>query len=827
MKAIDLNGLWTMEQLGSEEQWPAEIPGSVASTLLAHGQIVDPYFRDNEHKILPVFDEDYSFSRRFKIDENILSCDKVLLHCDGLDTLADITVNGSFVANANNMHRTWIFDVKDLLIEGENIISILFRSPTKFLEANPSRIGKPFSSIRKAACTFGWDWGLNLPDSGIWRDIYIETHNVGRIDHVDIRQIHHEGAVQIKVTPQCEIWGDAEVTVQVTSPKGELLIPSSDGGFLITSPELWWPVGYGDQPLYEVKTVLFNGGEVFDEKVQQIGLRTIEHNREQEGDGSKYEFIVNGTPIFFRGENLIIEDSIISRIENSRLERLIDNSLKSNLNGIRVWGGAYYPPGYFYELCDKHGLLIFQDFMFACTFYATNEQFLQNVQAEVTDNLKRIYHHPSIGLYCGNNEIDGIYTVAGSTEPETVALRKMFGSMDTLTPEVKAYIWGMYSQVFLDIIPKACAEYAPDTAYVHSSPSVKEPGTAQSFFDYLSDGDMHYYLQYNENAPYEKMRSFRSRFMTEIGFQSYPSLKTIRAFTDEEDRTPYTPVMYSHQKCKNGNETIEIYMERDYIVPTDFEDYVHLSQLQAGEIMRYSVEHMRRDSSYCRGMILWQLNDCWPVVSWSGIDYYGRWKALQYFIKRFYAPVLISALDEGTTVGLWVTNDTPNEFKGNITWKLWSGSTVLKTGEDTINALAGSSNEYIHLDFTDVVTEENKGNMHLEYELNTGNESVGHGTLLFVLPKEFAFEQPTIQLETKETEQEYQITVAVDCYTKGIALDTLNGDCIFSDNWFDLSEGESKLITISKKDAPTLKTLQNNLVATSLNHIMLAGKRVE
>ena len=667
-----------MRRAGSEESFFSEVPGSVAATLLACGKMEDPYDRDNEVRVQTVFEADYEFTRAFRVPRELLSHDRILLVCHGLDTIAAINLNGRAIAETDNMHRTYAFDVKDALCGGENHIAVRFSSPIRYLDEHPSRTGRKFSVIRKAACMFGWDWGLSLPDMGIWRDIGLEAFDGARLSRVVLRQKHAKQTVDLEIAVQTDVWGkDVTTRVELLSPEGETIdcqtrLARRTASFCtrVEHPRLWWPAGCGDQPLYTLRISLRQGERLLDEREQKVGLRTIVLNRDKQPDGSNYGFIVNGMPVFFRGENLVIEDAILSRTSIARWDRLLDNCVRSNLNGVRVWGGAYYPPDYFYEQCDRLGLLVWQDLMFACTFYLPTKAFVDNVRNELADNLSRIAHHACLALICGNNETESIYTVLSSKEPETVALRKLFGSDRRAGFVMRTVLWQIYRKMFLEVIPSVCAAYAPQTSYAHSTPSTRRPSTAKSFFDYLSDGDMHYYLQYNGNAPYQKIRSMRCRFMTEMGFQSYPAMKTICTFSREEERSPYSNVMYAHQKCANGNEAIELYMERDYLVPKDFSDYVYLSQLQTGEIMKYSVEHLRRQSGYCNGVILWQLNDCWPTVSWSGIDYFGRWKAQQYYTRRFYAPVLVSALDADAKVGFWVTNHTPVGFSGTLHWRL-------------------------------------------------------------------------------------------------------------------------------------------------------------
>lgn len=836
MKKIDLNGIWQMREEGAEASLQTQIPGSVAATLLNNKIIDDPYYGSNEERIQDIFDKNYEFFREFYVDEKTLLFDKVLLCCEGLDTLAKITVNGRILASTDNMHRTWIFDVKEYLSVGKNTISILFFSPVEYTRQHPSKTGKRFAVLRKAACMFGWDWGLSLPDSGIWRDIYISVFNHAAISHTEITQKHTKDSVRLSFTLFSKIWSeDVSACAELFSPQGEKIYShtaeakSSTAFFTeLSAPQLWWPAGYGEQPLYTLKIRLFQKDTVLDELIQRIGLRSITLNRDKRPDGSNYGFIVNGIPIFFKGENLIIDDAIISRTTNERWDRLLDNCIRSNLNGIRVWGGAYFPPDYFYERCDRLGLLIWQDFMFACTFYWPSDSFIENARAEISDNLKRIAHHASLALLCGNNEIESIYTVMKSKEPETTELRKLFGREERAGLLLRKVLRKIYGKVFLKLIPSLCKEFAPQTAYAHSSPSTRRPWGAKSFFDYLNDGDMHYYLQYNGNAPYQKLRTVKCRFMTEMGFQSYPSIKSISSFCKKEEQSPYSAVMLSHQKCKNGNEAIELYMERDYGVPKDFEDYIYLSQLQAGEIMRYSVEHLRRLFPYCNGMIIWQLNDCWPAVSWSGIDYYGRWKAQQYYTKRFYEPSLLSALDNGKAIELWVTNNRNLDTVFEIIWSLHHiDGTVKRSGKATVYAQPNESKAHLSLDFSTDISDSQKDSCYFSYFLRQGEREYGHGTVLFCLPKEFNFAEPTMAVDVKEEPEEYLIHISASTFIKGLALDTTEGDCIFSDNFFDLSCGEKRTVHLKKTDVAgiaSVEELRKNLYIRCLNSVLKKQK---
>lgn len=843
-RLLDLNGIWELMEEGGEKIYQASVPGSVASALLESGDMVSPNWRDNEKRVQSFFEKDYVFSKTFDVTREMLENEKICLRCDGLDTIAEISLNGKKAGKADNMYRTWRFPVKQFLHVGKNQIDIRFLSPVRWIREHPSRIGKPYSVLRKAACMFGWDWGLSLPDSGIWKDISLEIIDGGYLETVIFSQIHTEERVILKAKPVCRIDDDDQnssddgaekicIRLELADRRGRVIgrkvcQNAEEVSFDIAESELWWPVGYGEQPLYTVKADMFAGDVQLDSRIFKIGLRQIKLNREDDGDGARYSFEVNKIPVFFKGENLVIEDAVLKNTTRHSWEKMLENCLESNLNGIRVWGGAYYPPEEFFELCDEKGILVYQDLMFACSFYQVDEYFLENVKRELEDNLARIGHHACLAALCGNNEIDGVYTVTGSTEPQTAALRKMFGSgKEPLPEQVRKYLWDNYTPLFLELIPEQCERYAPDTAYVHSSPSSKYPGAEKSFFDYSKKGDMHYYLPYNENAPYQKMRTMRCRFISEMGFQSYPSMKTIMSFTEKEDRRPYTPVMYSHQKCANGNEAIELYMERDYGIPEIFEDYVYLSQLQAAEIMRYSVEHFRRDNEYCRGIILWQLNDCWPVVSWSGIDYYGRWKALQYYIRRFYKAVLISVCQEDSRVEFWCSNETLQKAEGLVSWTLYGAEeAVLKTGEFRFETEGGRSSVIADLDFTEVLGTEEKNAAYLVFRAEWNGEET-RGSQLFCLPKEFPFLQPGLEVEVVDEGERYGIRLSAEHFTKGIGLDLKAADCIFSDNYFDLAAGEERTVYVDKaglSEQMSAETLQKGLYINTLNDVM---RRIE
>ncbi len=826
MKKIHLNDGWKMLRDGG--CFPeVSVPLTVSHTLKENGVIPDPYFADNEKKIQGVFDCDYTFEKSFYVEKEDLESERINLVFDMLDTLAKVSLNGKELFFADNMFIAYSIDVKDKLVIGENVIKVLFRSPVKYLEEHRIDLGKPFNTLRKAGCMFGWDWGIRLPDSGIIGNVYLEVINDGKIEEVDIRQKHENGEVTLSVLAKTTLFNDCEIEIEVIDPNGNTVFCEKKAAEIATSflveiksPILWMPRGYGKANLYTVKTTLIFDGMKANVDEKKIGLRTIVHDnsKDEKRKGSKYQFIVNGVPVYFKGENLIITDADLANVNDKTWEKLIDNAVRSNLNGIRVWGGAYYPPDKFYQLCDEKGLLVFQDFMFACTFYYTSDEFMQNVEREIVYQIKRLRHHPSICVFCGNNELDCIFTTMTSTEERTVALRRLFKADKPFDQKTAETVKWLYSRLFLDLIPRKVKELSSGIDYVHSTPTSSEPLNCKSMFDYLFDGDMHYYLQYDGNAPYQYMREMNCRFMSEMGFQSYPSIKTVASFCEKKDMMPYSDVMYSHQKCAAGNETIELYMKRDYVVPKNFEDYVYISQLQAGEIMKYSVEHFRRHNDYNRGMILWQLNDCWPVVSWSGIDYYGRWKAQQYFTKRFYSDILVSVEERCDGFDIYAVADGSKAFDGVVEWCLTDGVKELCCGKVDFKNLKNESRKLLSKNVEGIDKTKH-------YLLIKFNEDVC--VTLFGLAKEFSFDRPKILFAVKENEDEYEITLSSSCMAKGISLDMRNFDGIFSDNFFDMEKGVEKKVLLKKDDTSVLnvETLEKELFVTSLNDVLLRSEQ--
>ena len=797
MEIYSLNGKWKMKDTRSGKWNNAIVPGSVFTDLLREGLMEDPFYRDNEDKAVELSYSDYEYTRKFNITLSLLKKDKVFLSCEGLDTLTEIRINNKLVAKTNNMHRIYEFDIKDMLKEGSNSIHIIFFSPTQYIEKkhkkNPlwKRIFDiamaGFYYIRKAHSMFGWDWGPRIPDSGIWRNISLKFFESARLKDVYITQKHKKNKVKLGVQISFEAWVRKRFNLEVLViyPDGRMIsktLKVNDPGkdcnvnFTIENPELWWPNGYGKQPLYKVIVNLKDEEKILDSKEIKTGLRTLNIRQRKDKWGKSFEFEVNGIPIFAKGANYIIEDNLMSGYSLKRTERLIRDCIETNFNCIRVWGGGIYPPDYFFELCDSYGLIVWQDFMFACSIYPVNDEFIDNIKHELEDNIKRIRNHPCLGLWCGNNEIEWIIDMIEKKSLVELEVPEYVSSLQM--SEIKK----MYIYLFEKIIPEIVKKYDPERFYWPSSPS------SGGRFDSPNDenrGDVHYWDVWHGLKPFTDYRNHFFRFTSEYGFQSFPGIKTVKSFTNPEDRNIFSYIMEKHQKNESANGRILTYLSETFKYPKDFESLLYTSQILQAEAMKYGVEHWRRNRGRCMGSIYWQLNDCWPVASWSSIDYYGRWKALHYYARRFYAPVLISAEDNDTRVNIYVVNDTMEGIKGIIKWKLRDKkSHIIYEGKKDAAVASLKAKKCIELDLEGIVNKDNIRDVYLEFLLDINGQCVSSGTLLFVKPKHFNFMNPEIKADVNEEDEQFIITLESQAFAKSVELDLKKADCKFSDNYW-------------------------------------------
>lgn len=803
---LDLNGIWRMKKTISTDWVEGKVPGSVFNDLLIAEKISDPFYRDNEDQAIEIASHDYEYEREFFIDNNILNCDSIVLCCEGLNTLAQIAINGHEVGSTNNMHRTYEFDIRELIDEGRNTINVKFFSPVKYVEQKHQEKplwGEPktivgYPHLRQGHYMLGWDWGPQIPDLGIWRNIYICGFNFGRLEDVYITQKHEGDKVFLDVRIKHVQWDADELMIEVkcTSPEGieinkltEASISENHIYIEIDNPQLWWPNGYGKQHLYCVQVCLKKGIEIIDSKNMNIGLRTLRVRQEKDQWGESFELEVNSISIFAMGANYIPEDNILFRCNYERSEKLLKDCIEANFNCIRVWGGGVYAEDYFYDLCDKYGLIVWQDLMFACAVYEMTEEFTENIIKEVEDNIKRIRHHACLGVWCGNNEMEW-----GWVEwdfPKTAKLRTD------------------YIKQFEIILPEVAGKTDPNTFYWVASPS---SGGGFESPNKENIGDVHYWEVWHSLKPFTEYRKYFFRFCSEFGFQSFPCLKTVESFTLPEDRNIFSYIMEKHQKDGAANGKILYYLSENFKYPKDFDSLLYTSQILQAEAIKYGVEHWRRNRGRCMGAIYWQLNDCWPVASWSSIDYYGRWKALHYFAKRFFSPVLISACEEGKGVELHVTNDTQTLVQGIIIWKLRDNrSNVLKEDSVVVEVAPLSAKICIKLDFSDILTDtKTLRSTYLEYLFKVDGRNMSSGTVLFVKSKHFEYINPEIGTSITEELNRFVVKVSSKAFAQYVELDLKDADCRLSDNYLDLSAGESRGIEI-KKDSLSRDLTLNEL----------------
>lgn len=796
MFRLTLNGQWKFRQIGNENWFEAEVPGSVFHDLLATGKIEDPFYRENEYKAREIASRDYEYFKEFSADSELLDKDRIILYCEGLDTLADIYLNDVLIGSVNNMHRIYEFDIKSLLIAGKNSLRVVFHSPIKYIEEknaeNPlwgsGDAIAGFPHIRKGHSMFGWDWGPQIPDSGIWRSIAIIGSGADRLEDIYITQRHQKGRVTLDIRARiaCVPKDEHVIRVVLTAPDGKTIVQQvrpvgKEEHILlqIDRPELWWPNGYGAQPLYDVGIELRRAGDLLDERSYRVGLRTIGVRREKDSWGESFEFVINGVSIFAMGADYIPEDSLLPRCSRERTEKLIKSCVAANFNCLRIWGGGYYPEDYLYDLCDQYGLLVWQDFMFACAEYELTDEFAENIVTEARDNIIRLRHHASLAIWCGNNEMETAWVNWGF--PKTQKRR------------------GHYTMMFEELLPRAVSEFDPETFYWPSSPS------SGGGFDDPNDenrGDVHYWEVWHGLKPFTDYRKFHFRFVSEFGFQSFPGRKTVESFTLPEDRNIFSYVMENHQKNGSANGKILFYLSDNFKYPKDFDSLLYTSQILQAEAIKYGVEHWRRNRGRCMGAIYWQLNDCWPVASWASIDYFGRWKALHYFARRFFAPVILTACEEECSAALHVSNESMREFSGELRWQLRDArSNILKSGSASVVALPLSSKEICDLDFSAELSDrQTRRETYLEYTLWHGEEYISGGTLLFVKNKHFEFVRPEIAVTVEESDDQFLIRLCSKAYARYVGLDLTFADCIFEDNYFDLSAGDTKLIRVKKDD---------------------------
>ena len=780
MKKLKLDGCWTMTG-GDGKRFQAEVPGTVLKTLLDHHEIPDPFDGMNEYAACEQMKRTWCFERTFDLPAEMLSAANADLVCEGLDTLAEIILNGETAARTDNMHRTWRIPVKALLKAGENTLKISFAPAQPYVEQaaleNPEVTYESGSdllwtgALRKAHYMFGWDWGPRLPDAGIWRDITLECYD-NRLEDVRIHQVHSAEEVRLEVNAQARA---GRTEMELTGPEGQR-IAAAEGpagetlALRVEHPRFWWPNGLGGQPLYTLKIRLACDGRTEDEAEFRLGLRTLTVSREKDRWGESFALCCNGVTFFSMGGDYIPEDNLLTRVSDEQTARLLRDCRDCHFNTIRVWGGGVYPGENFYNLCDELGLVVWQDLMFACNTYKLTEAFRENIVREAEDNVRRIRHHASLGLICGNNEMESAWLSWGNVNTQPESLKQD------------------YLEQFEHVLKDVCLREAPDVYYWPSSPS---SGGGFDDPDSLDRGDVHDWSVWHGRRPFSDFAERFPRFCSEFGFESFPCMDTLKTFVHEDrEMNPFSRVMESHQKCLSGNATMLFYLSQTLRYPFSMEKLVHATQYLQAEAMRAGVEHWRRNRGRCMGAIYWQINDCWPVASWASIDSFGRWKALQYRAKRFFAPVAVSLKKEEQGYGVYVANERREPFHGSVDCFVRDerGRIIRQSTADA--GCSGMSSARI----CSVAPEQGETLKVVHCVLkNEAGEAVSECEELYTLPKYFPFEIPKLEIRCEGR----RVTVKADTLCIGTELQA--GDARFSDNWVTLYPDEPRVLTADRE----------------------------
>ncbi len=805
---------WKFRRVGDTEWLPAKIPGTIHTDLFNNHIIEDPFYRLNEKDQQWIDKEDWEYTCTFNVDKKVWKKEKIFLKFYGLDTYAQVFLNDSSILSADNMFREWKVDVKSYLTEGNNTLTVRFYSainkgyeklnafgynlPASNDLSEIGGVGKDKLSVftRKAPYHYGWDWGPRFVTCGIWRNVELISYDVAEIENIHYRilsasdekagleagfELNSVKEGEFKVTILDNISGKVFLQKDIDLKEGKNNVNLSIN---IDKPALWWPNGLGEANLYELKAILEYKEKLADEYIDKVGIRTIELVNEQDSAGKSFYFKVNGIPVFAKGANYIPNDNFVPRVTREKYRLILESARKSNMNMIRVWGGGIYENDIFYDLCDELGLMVWQDFMFACSMYPGDNDFLKNVKLEAEDNVKRLRNHPCLALWCGNNEID----VAWCQYHELCGWvwKQRYNSQQ------REQLWQAYKHIFLEILPAVIKELDPDRSYWPSSP-MADWGKAASNKT-VNEGDMHYWGVWHGKKPFEEFDEVVGRFMSEYGFQSFPDINTVKKYTLEEDLDIESEVMASHQRSGIGNLRIKEYMGWYYKVPDDFEHFLYVGQILQAKGIREAIETHRLKMPHCMGSLYWQLNDCWPVASWSSIDYYGRWKALQYAARKAFAPTIVTFSEEGKSMKVFAVNDLLDEIKAELEIDVFSftGQKVFSNKKEVI-VLPNASTELATYSIKDLFNGIHKNEGYVVSRIKNNEELIASNIYYAVYPKKLELSKPDINISIRRVKDAYMIVLQTDVLAKNVYLSSpVEGH--FTDNYFDLLSEEKKTV---------------------------------
>jgi beta-mannosidase len=799
----------------------ATVPGDVHLDLLRNKLIEDPFYRKNEADLQWIENASWDYRTTIHVTPQTLSHPHEELVFEGLDAACDVTLNGQKLGSPDNMFREWRIDVQGKLKPGENELFIHFPSPiaaAKLVAAQDPWQSKIHTDtkvyVRKAAYEYGWDWGPRFVTSGVWRPVHLDVWNDLRIADIFVEQKDvTKNAAHLDVQTQiiASRSGPAMLTliyglgaaatksvqrVTLNAGTNHLDLPVE-----VTHPELWYPAGYGAQPIYHFKIEASIGGKPADHAETKAGLRSIVLRRDPDQWGRSFEFDINGIPIFAKGADVIPFDSFPNRVKTQQYRQILQSAKDANMNIVRHWGGGYYETQEFYDICDELGLMVWQDLMFGNDWQPGTYDFKLQIEKEAEYQIQRLRNHPSIVLWSGNNETE---------------IARDWSGRGKLDADVRVRLWEDYLTEFSGILARTAARLDPEVPYWPSSPS----GDYEDLSDSYQSGDNHDWSVWHGNADFEEFARRPWRFVSEYGFQSFPEMKTVESFTTPEDRTSiFTPVMLAHQKNSSGNTIIHDYMLRYFGEPKDFASFLYASQVLQAEGIKIGAEGFRRNRPRTMGSIFWQINDCWPVASWSSIDYYGRWKALQYYARRFYTPVLVSPRVDNGTLSVYVVSDKTEAEQAELHLRVMSfdGKIVHEVRQAvTIEAL--SSRVVMQVPVSTIL-EKAGGASGLKtvfgvVDLTVNGKAVSTNTVYFVPMKQVKLPETAVSTMLTKTPAGYKLELKSNKLARSAYVSFAKADAQFSDNYFDLLPNEPVVIEI--KSEATLDELKSQMKVVSL-----------